>query len=394
MYDARIDVLDEREEIVDSFATYVGVRTVTKGRLPDGSRVLELNGEPVYQVGLLDQGFWPDGVYAAPSDAELERDVLRAKELGFNLLRKHIKVEPRRWYHHCDVHGMLVWQDWPSRATRLSQWIEDPESPWLSRFIDEGMRHVRLLRNHPSIVTWVPFNEGWGQPVARVVESVVRRVSDEDPTRLVNDASGGVCLSQLHKWFWGGCFGDYTDQHVYPGPSWVPGWWVRLRDASIRAIGEYGGIQLNVEGKEYALDSEGHSRCVGYDAVRTPLELAARYARYAADLGELLLTRGVVVAVYTQLSDVELECNGLWTYDRTFKGGGASFEIIRKANEDLKALMTTYASDSRARGEPKDRWRRSIVASGISSFLDEYLPSYVSELVGEVVEKIHFAFTG
>jgi galactose mutarotase-like enzyme len=268
----------------DSIESYFGMRTIAVAPDRAGALRLVLNGRPLFQYGTLDQGWWPDGLYTAPTDEALRSDVETLKRLGFNLIRKHVKVEPDRWYYHCDRLGMLVWQDMPS--------ANNTTADGRRQFAAELGRVVDALRNHPAIVMWVPFNEGWGQ---HDTERYVAWLKQHDPTRLVNSASGWLDTG----------VGDVVDMHDYPGPASPP------RDsARARVLGEFGGLGLPLAG--HVWQSQGSW---GYRTYPDTLQLAAAYRDVVSRLG-FLVAHGLAAAVYTQTTDVEIEVNGLLTYDR------------------------------------------------------------------------------
>ncbi|MDZ7338103.1 MAG: PA14 domain-containing protein [candidate division KSB1 bacterium] len=269
---------------VDKVTSYFGLRTVAVG--PDSNGVMRLlvNGRPLFQIGPLDQGFWPDGIYTAPSDRALRFDVEMMKRMGFNMVRKHVKVEPERWYYWCDRLGLLVWQDMPSGANRT------PEER--AQFERELTAMIRGRFNHPSIIMWVPFNEGWGQ---YDTERIVTLVRELDPTRLVNNASGWTDVG----------VGDVHDVHSYPDPiSPEP----EVHRAAV--LGEFGGLGFVVPGHTWAQTGWG------YDLLPNPQALARRYEEVLTGVHRLAREAGLSAAVYTQLTDVETENNGLLTYDR------------------------------------------------------------------------------
>ncbi len=302
---------------VDRVESYVGMRSVGVGQDEDGLPRLLLNGEPYLHVGVLDQGYWSDGLLTAPSDAAMVHDIATMKSLGFTMLRKHIKIEPLRWYHHCDRLGMLVWQDlvngggryptatisWPGRRRGRRLRLRDDRYALFGRrdaharheFRREVARTVELLGSVPSLVAWVPFNEGWGQFDAVEVTAVLRAL---DPTRSIDHASG---------WHDQGA-GDLWSHHVYVRAFRAPR---RRRDEHrVLALTEYGGYDLRVPGHETS--TEGF----GYRHSRTPAELAEMFTRlHREELGPAV-PLGLGATVYTQVSDVEDELNGLLTYDR------------------------------------------------------------------------------
>jgi glycosyl hydrolase family 2 len=268
----------------DVVESYVGMRKISLLRDSTGALRLALNNKPLFEFGLLDQGWWPDGLYTAPTDVALRSDIETMKRLGFNLARKHVKVEPDRWYYHCDRLGFLVWQDMPSAENKTPEGRADFEAE-LSRMID-------ALRNHPSIVMWVPFNEGWGQ---HDTERYVAFVHEKDPSRLVNNASG---WTDKHV-------GDVSDLHSYPGPA------LPLPD-STRALvlGEFGGLGLPLPGHTW-LDRSNW----GYRSFTNLNQLGDAYRGLIQRLRPMIAD-GLAASIYTQTTDVEIEVNGMMTYDR------------------------------------------------------------------------------
>jgi hypothetical protein len=253
-----------------------------------------LNGNFHFQHGPLDQGFWPDGLYTAPSDEALRYDIEVTKKLGFNMARKHVKVEPDRWYYWCDKLGLLVWQDMPSGDKFIGGNDPDikrtPEST--AQFEREWSAIIRSLINHPSIVMWVPFNEGWGQFDTARIADFTRKL---DPTRLVDSASGWTDRGD----------GDVHDIHVYPGPG-MP----KLEEKRAAVLGEYGGLGLPVRGHTWQDEKNW-----GYRTFETSEALTDAYVLLTRQLHPLI-GKGLSAAVYTQTTDVEIEVNGLMTYDR------------------------------------------------------------------------------
>nr|WP_232425357.1 sugar-binding domain-containing protein [Pseudofrankia inefficax] len=279
----------------DRVDAYVGMRSIEVAEVAGEPRPL-LNGRFVFQLGLLDQGYWPDGVYTAPTDDDLRRDLEVAKELGFTCVRKHAKVEPARWYHWADRLGLLVWQDMPSMPHD-----REPDEAARRQFEAELRAVIEQCRAFPSVIGWVPFNEGWGQyDVARIA----RTVRDLDPTRLVSENSGSA--DPGNDWVDGGA-GHVADLHAYPGPAAVP-----ASAGRCRALGEFGGLGLALAGHDW-----GGATGFSYEWAASPDGLTDRYLGMVDQLRALARDEGLSIAVYTQATDVEGERNGLLTYDRT-----------------------------------------------------------------------------
>ena len=301
LYDIEIKVVSDGA-IVDSVKGYAAMRKISYARDEDGHKRMLLNNKPLFQYGPLDQGWWPDGLYTAPSDEALAFDIEKTKEMGFNLIRKHVKVEPARWYWHCDRLGMLVWQDMPSTTYGDNKWGNHAyDTGTDSKITQEGKDNyysewgeiIQDFKVFPCIVSWVPFNEAWGQ---FDTEAVVQFTRAQDPTRLINYASGG----NFEK-----CSGDILDLHNYPYPE------MYLYDSDyINVLGEYGGIGWPVEGHLWQPD-----RNWGYIQFKSADEVLDVYEKYADMLIELI-DDGFAAAIYTQTTDVEIEVNGLMTYDR------------------------------------------------------------------------------
>ena len=274
---------------------YFGMRKIEVGKPNDkGVPRIVLNGQPVFLRGPLDQGFWPDGLYTAPTDDALKYDIEITKKLGFNMTRKHVKVEPERWYYWCDKLGLLVLQDMPAGDKGIGggqpDLVRTPESA--KEYDTELERMIVALYNHPSIIMWVVFNEGWGQfDTARVVE----RTKTADPTRLVDDASGWNDRK----------VGDVIDMHAYPGPGCPEGDGKRAL-----VLGEFGGLGLQIDGHTW------EKKIWGYQGVKNSEDLTRKYEKLWQSTYELKNDKGLSAAVYTQLTDVETEGNGLLTYDR------------------------------------------------------------------------------
>jgi hypothetical protein len=283
------------ERTIDEVKSYVGMRKISLGKDAKGFTRLMLNNEPYFQLGPLDQGFWPDGLYTAPTDEALRYDIEMTKKLGFNMARKHVKVEPDRWYYWCDKLGLLVWQDMPSGdkyiGARDPDITRSPESA--KQFETELRRLVEGMGNHPCIVMWVPYNEGWGQwDTPRIVDMI----KSLDPSRLVNNASGWTDRK----------VGDVNDMHNYPGPG-APD----PEPNRAAVLGEFGGLGLPIRGRTWQTE-----RNWGYRSFADSTALTSAYVDLLARLYPLIETKGLSAAVYTQTADVEVEVNGLMTYDR------------------------------------------------------------------------------
>ena len=300
LYPVDVELVAGDGTVLDRVGTYFAMRSIAVGKDEQGFQRLLLNGVPLFQYGPLDQGWWPDGLLTPPSDAAMKYDLEVLKRLGMNMLRKHIKVEPARYYHHCDRLGLLVWQDQPSgmQAGRKqgvkADWAEDavftPEEK--AQFRTELARMIDRLRFFPSIVVWVPFNEGWGQ---HDTNEILKWVKDRDPTRLVDGPSGWTDRG----------WGDMKDRHEYPGPGMFP----PLPDRA-SVLGEFGGLGLPVKGHLWK-DVDNW----GYKNYESEADLRAAY-RDLIDRLHGLVGQGLAAAVYTQTTDVEVEVNGLLTYDR------------------------------------------------------------------------------
>ena len=307
LYEIELTLAKPDGKVVDKVKSYAGIRTGGTAQDEKGNRVLTLNGAPIFHWGPLDQGWWPDGLLTPPSDEAMKYDVEFLRDAGFNMIRKHIKVEPRRYYYHCDRLGMMLWQDQVSGGPS-PKWIHLEPNPEDAHWPDE--RHAQWmlelermidgLDSHPSIVVWVPFNEAWGQH--RTVE-VGEWLVNRDPSRIVNVASGGN--------FWPA--GHIVDQHSYPHPSFPFDQGKEGRfDGFVKVVGEFGGHGFPVEGHLWRPGSHNW----GYGGLpKDEAEYRDRYRESLRILGELR-DKGVAAGVYTQTTDVEGEINGLLTYDR------------------------------------------------------------------------------
>ncbi|EKE36971.1 hypothetical protein ENUP19_0265G0010 [Entamoeba nuttalli] len=286
LYDVKVSL-----DSGDSIFTYFGYRKFSKGNYK-GFPCFELNNKPIFVFGYLDQGYWPDGLYTAPTDEALKSDILFAKSTGINLLRKHAKTESARWYYHCDTIGIIVWQDMPSRVADTSNWNEDEfneqekEIPIESkrRFINEWNEIRKWVGLSPCVGCWIPFNESWGQFNTKEICEL-----SKDEQRLVNDASGGNHFKNV---------GDICDCHSYPKPR------MRVLDDRIRVVGEYGGIGKSIPQHTWIESNWGY---IQSDKIEDT------YEEYIKMLVQI---EGLAGAIYTQLTDVETEVNGLLTYDR------------------------------------------------------------------------------
>ena len=298
--------LTENGKVIDSATSYAALRKFGVERDELGHKRMTLNGAPIFMYGPLDQGWWPDGLYTAPSDKALLSDVVLTKELGFNTIRKHIKVEPARWYYHCDQQGIIVWQDMPCLAlyegnSKGGMWGRNnigggSDSPVTreekGRYYKEWAEIMDALCFFPSIGVWVPFNEAWGQ---FDTETVAEWTAANDPTRLVNAASGGnlrLC-------------GDILDIHNYPAPA-MP----FHSSEYVVVLGEYGGIGYPIKDHLW-----WNKRNWGYIQFNNTDEVTAEYVKYATQLKKFI-PQGMSAAIYTQTTDVEGEVNGFVTYDR------------------------------------------------------------------------------
>ena len=299
----------------DSVQSYFGMRSFGTGQDEHGHQRLLLNGRPYFHAGLLDQGYWPDGLYTAPADDAMIHDIQTARDLGFTMLRKHIKIEPLRWYYHCDRLGMLVWQDMvnggmgagrapemlrlPGRGSRSDRrYAKFGRSDAAGRevFRREMRETVELLRSVPSIALWVPFNEGWGQFDAAAIAAELREL---DPTRAIDHASG---------WHDQGA-GDTKSLHVYAVPFRIRRRW--QRDPRAIVLSEYGGFSLPVEGHTWNSSVFGYGK-----TLQTRAELEHAFTELHRTQIEPAVRQGLAATVYTQLTDVEDEVNGILTYDR------------------------------------------------------------------------------
>ena len=309
--------------LIDSVKSYFGLREISIAPGPGGP-VFALNHRPLFLYGTLDQGFWPDGIYTAPTEAAFRHVIDFLKQAGFNTLRKHVKVEPELYYRYCDQVGMLVWQDMPSamfdwRATLPGNHEPSPEyvghdqgevilrSTAAAQFALELRRMIDALSHHPSIVVWVPFNEGWGQHDSA---GILAWVKAYDPTRLVDSPSGWKDAGH----------GDIRDFHTYHEHPLMP---AAPDPRRITVIGEFGGVALRVPGHLWA------GTGWGYQESADPAQLIRDYRQRVAGIAAGIATHGIAAAIYTQTTDVEGELNGLLTYDR---------EVVKIPTAELRAI--------------------------------------------------------
>lgn len=321
LYDLKYNVV-RKGKVVDEVKSYFAMRKISMAPDQAGIQRMLLNNSFVFQYGPLDQGWWPDGLYTAPTDEALKFDIVKTKEMGFNMIRKHVKVEPARWYTHCDQMGILVWQDMPSgdlgnrwemrpgiygKATDKDR---TPESEKIFR--TEWEEIMQDLHNFPSIVVWVPFNEAWGQFKTK---EIVNWTMKKDPSRLVNTASGGNFEN----------VGHIIDLHNYPEPLMPdPELFGKER---ILVLGEFGGLGLPVENHTWQDKNNW-----GYQSFKNSNELLKRYAEFINRMPHLI-EKGLSAAVYTQTTDVEVETNGFMTYDR--KVMKVPFERLKEMHSKL-----------------------------------------------------------
>ena len=310
LYGLRLSLKNPDGVLLDMVESYFGMRKISIGPV-EGSMRLQLNNKPLFHFGPLDQGWWPGGLHTPPSDEAMLNDLEVIKKMGFNMIRKHIKVEPDRWYYYCDRLGITVWQDMPSgmvvvpgeegkRPSHIQHVGRQGEDLYrrsgsTAQFEWEMRRMIDLHYNAPSIVVWVPFNEGWGQYATCRIAGMVKAL---DPTRLVNAASG---------WALRPC-GDIHDIHSYQTEVRVPP--LSIEMASV--LGEYGGIGYPVEGHQW----DPGMRNWGYQTYHSADELLSNYKYKFEQIVEMKKSMGLSAAVYTQTTDVEGEVNGLMTYDR------------------------------------------------------------------------------
>lgn len=355
LYDIEIELVQDGK-VIDKVSSYFGMRKISIGEL-NGHPVFELNNEYCFNFGPLDQGFWPDGIYTAPTDEALRYDLEKIKEYGMNTARKHIKVEPARWYYHCDKMGLLVWQDMPCNGFGEDGKLLNSDIGIRDNFHDELGRMIESLKHFPSIVMWVVYNEGWGQPDAETSRKGVDVARAHDDTRLVSVASGWHDTE----------YGDIKDTHWYPAPNMLP----NPVNERVSVCGEYGGITLRVPDHRWIGGSN-----MQYTEVQSPDELADRYISFLRSI-DIMRMDGLSGAIYTQITDVEDEENGLMTYDRKVNKAGAE-NVKRMADEARKlysaALPVPVVEVAKKSKEPVS-WSY-IMTDGPIADTDWMMPSY------------------
>ena len=346
LYGIKVSI-ERKGKVVDSVDGYTAMRkiSIVKDGTPNHYKRMALNNKSLFHFGPLDQGWWPDGLYTAPTDEALEWDIIKTKEMGFNMIRKHIKLEPARWYYYCDLHGIMVWQDMPcigdhnrkqmpARDKEIqdaiwNKWSSDSflggtdckiPQEWKDNYYREWTNIINAFKNFQCIVVWVPFNEAWGQFDTPAAVRLTRKL---DPTRLINCASGGnYDLSEGEKGF-----GDILDVHHYPCPA------MNIFERKfVNVLGEYGGIGLPVEGHTWEIE-----RKWGYGGNKKNAEEVMKQYEDFLDMLKVFVQTGCAAAVYTQTTDVEGEVNGLITYDR--KVIKVDMPRIAKGNQSVISSM-------------------------------------------------------
>lgn len=317
LYDLKLQLKDINGKVIDEIDSYFGMRSISLGKVDGITRPL-LNGKFLFQIGLLDQGYWPDGVFTAPTDEALIYDIELAKRSGFNVIRKHIKTEPQRWYYHCDRLGLLVWQDMPNI------WEPDDVDSVIVRaqFRQELKEIIDQHFNSPSIITWVPFNENWG---AFDVTEITDWVKQYDPSRLVNGNSGYNYAPGYRTPPGDPKNGDFNDLHHYGkiDVNAMP----HAEENRAASLGEFGGKGLFIRGHMWP--SINHA----YEMMISKEELTGTYVMLLQQIENMIRFNGLSCSIYTQISDVEREINGLVTYDR--KVEKMNLDQVKKINQDI-----------------------------------------------------------
>ena len=334
LYDLKV-TLKDGNRVVDTVTSYFGMRKIALKKDEEGKTRIALNDQFTFEIGALDQGYWPDGIYTAPTDEALRYDIESLKLDGFNLVRKHVKVEPDRWYYWCDKLGLLVWQDMPSgNNTTLESRLQ---------FETELQRMVEGRGNHPSIIVWVLFNEGWGQ---YDTERLVPWLKSIDPSRLVDDASGWTDKR----------VGDIIDTHSYPGPE-SP----QPEPDRAAVLGEFGGLGLGLPGHTWS------GKSWGYQPMPDIETLNAHYRQLSERVHMLNYSFGLSAAIYTQTADVETECNGLMTYDRAIAKLDPATTRIANLGENVQQHYQVVT--------PNALWRRVTWKYTIDKPADQWFKS-------------------
>jgi len=330
LYDLKLQLKDGKGKAVDQIGSYFGMRSISLGKVDGKTRAL-LNGRFVLQLGLLDQGYWPDGILTAPTDEALRYDIGLAKRNGFNVIRKHIKVEPMRWYYHCDRMGLLVWQDMPNL------WEPDGADSVAIRgqFRKEWGEIMDQLISVPAIVTWVPFNENWG---AFDVTDITDWTKKHDPSRLVNGNCGYNFAPGYRRAYGDPGNGSFADMHNY-GPI-DETHTAKPDDTRAASIGEFGGKGLFVRGHMWPVRNNAYEVLVNKDI------LSDTYVTLLTEVEQMMTYQGVSSAIYTQTTDVEHEINGLVTYDRQVEK--MDFNKVRSINEAI--IQSSQALNNQATG--------------------------------------------
>ncbi|BCJ63857.1 AbfB domain-containing protein [Polymorphospora rubra] len=323
LYHLRVTLRGGGGAQVDRTTHYFGMREITTA-LVNGVLRPKLNGQFVFQAGTLDQGYWPDGLYTAPTDTALAFDLQKHKDLGFNMVRKHIKVEPQRWFYHADRLGLLVWQDIPSLTARNV----DPNDAQQAQFEAEAREIVDEHRSSPSVVAYVVYNEGWGERSLADTRRVGQNIRNQDPTRLVNTHSGHNCCQSLGN----PGNGDMDDWHIYVGPDSPPASTTR-----ISVLGEFGGPGLRTPGHEYSPDGSFNA----YEWQPNSAALTDRYVGLVAGTRNLMVGKGLSASVYTEITDLEGELNGFLTYDR---------QVVKMDQNRVRAANQALIDASKALG--------------------------------------------
>ncbi len=348
LYDIDIEVICDGDTL-DRVKGYFGMRKISLGK-DDGYTRIYLNNKPIFNIGPLDQGFWPDGIYTAPTDAAMLYDIQATKQMGFNMIRKHIKIEPRRWYYHCDRLGMLVWQDMPSGNSYGGVGLDQPQ------FKKEMTMMIEELYNSPSIIMWIIFNESQGR---HNVEGLVKYVKSLDSSRLVNqDSQYGVHSTYV---------GDVWDIHQYPNPACV----ICPNKELATVCGEYGGLKYKESGHVWG------SGDWGYATMGSRKELIDTYEKYISDLVRFRDCFGMCGGVYTQITDVEIEINGLITYDRAIVK--VDFEKMAEINNRLVKGFLKKDTIIATAAEGGEKWKMTTSTPADNWYATDFDDSSWSE---------------